>query len=399
MDFSSFSKDISLPDYDKSILNLSCSILKHFGVKPEHPTLPQADQILNKNYKHVVVILLDGLGMNILHQHLYYKDFLPRNLLIEYSSVFPSTTTASTTTFLSGKSPIEHGWLGWDVYFEQEDKIITCFSNTLKNSKTLASDFHVAHKYLPYENIISKINKQGKAKANLIFPFGPDPYPDFNDWIDAIKKTCLLKEKTFTYAYWENPDHALHFKGTQSNDVTKILEEINSKLSILCESCKDTVFFITADHGHTDVVNTFLEEDYPQINKMLLRETSIEPRAVSFYVKPKYIKEFPSVFNDSFGKDFILLTKEEILEKKLFGPGTPNQNLTGIGDYVAIACNNKIILQNRKCKQFKSHHAGLTNNEMRIPLICYEYKNKRLGLKVYYFILAILIILLGIIIF
>ncbi len=226
MDFENLPEEVTLPDYNKSILNLSCSILKHFGIEPEHNTLAEADAVLSKNYKHVVVILLDGLGMNILQNHLYYKDFLPRNLLTDYSSIFPPTTTASTTTFLSGKSPIEHGWLGWDVYFEQEDKTVTCFQNTLKNTNTKAADYNIARKYLPYENIIEKINKTGQAKANIIFPFGPEPYPNLDDWINAVKKSCNSKEKTFTYAYWENPDHTLHYQGTKSNDVTKIIEDL-----------------------------------------------------------------------------------------------------------------------------------------------------------------------------
>ena len=129
---------IVFPDYNNSILNLYCSILNHFGAKSHHSTLSCADQILCKNYKNVVVILLDGLGINILEKHLKPNDFLRKHFLCEYSSVFPPTTTASTTTIMSGLSPIEHGWLGWDVYFEQEDKIVTCFKNTLAGTATPA---------------------------------------------------------------------------------------------------------------------------------------------------------------------------------------------------------------------------------------------------------------------
>ena len=63
------------PDYTNSILNLSCSILNHFGVKPKHPTLPVADELLSGSYKHVVLVLLDGLGVNILEKHLRAGDF------------------------------------------------------------------------------------------------------------------------------------------------------------------------------------------------------------------------------------------------------------------------------------------------------------------------------------
>lgn len=373
------------PNYNESILGLSNSILNHYGIKPFHPTLPGADFLLGKNFPHVVVILLDGLGMNILEQNLSYRDFLRRNLYSDYSSVFPPTTTASTTTFLSGLSPIEHGWLGWDVYFEKEDKTVCCFKNTLQGTDQIAADYNVANKYLPYKNIVDLINESGKAKANIIFPFGPDGHPDFDDWINEIQKSINKEEPTFTYAYWENPDSALHELGTKSNTLSKIVREINAKMTYLCEESVDTLFLITADHGHADIRNCFLTEEYPQLANMLERPACIEPRALSFYVKKEFKDSFPSEFNKHFGQDYILFTKEEAIKKELFGPGAANPNLTGIGDYVAAAVSDKTILWNKNDKQFKSHHAGLRPEEMRIPLIWYARKNKRNLIKVLYY--------------
>lgn len=380
------------PDYENSILNLSCSIQQHFGVKPLHPTMPVIDEMLSHNYKHVVVVLLDGLGINILEKHLSYNDFLRRNLLTDYSSVFPPTTTASTTSFLSGKSPIEHGWLGWDVYFKQEDKTVTCFLNTLQGTNTKAAEYNIPGKYLPYENIIEQINKAGKGKAYAVMPFetkDSEPHPEINDWIETIRKHCKKDEKNFVYAYWEDPDYELHRQGTGSNDVAKVVQDLNAKMAYLCQECPETIFFITADHGHTDIHNYFIQEEFPQLEKMLERKTSLEPRAISFYVKPEYKEKFPEAFKELFPNDYILMSREEILKKELFGPGVPHENLTGIGDYVAIACKETTLLWNKNEKQFKSHHAGLSQNEMRIPLIWYVSKPKKIGLVIYYALIAL----------
>lgn len=394
-----YPEGIVLPDYDESILNLSCSILQHYGIAPDHSTLPDADRILAHNYKHVVLILLDGLGMNVLEKNLSYKDFLRRNLVCEYSSVFPPTTTASTTSLLSGKSPIEHGWLGWDVYFEQEEKTVTCFTNTIQGTNQKAAEYDVARKYLPYENIIEKINKKGTAQANAIWPFGADGYPDLHDWIYAIRKSCKTEKRTFTYAYWENPDSLLHKNGSKSNDVAKCVQELNEKLSFLCDECPETVFLVTADHGHIDIYNEYLQEDYPELAKMLVRAPSIEPRAISFYVKPEYMEEFPIAFNEEFGQDYYLMNKKEFLEEKLFGPGTENENLTGIGEYIAIAYKNKTINWKKDNKQFKSHHAGLSKAEMRIPLISFENKPKHIGLVIFYSLIALAIAYIFVVLF
>lgn len=383
--------DLFYPDYDNSILNLSCSILNHFGIKPKHKTLPIADYMLGKKHKHVVVILLDGLGMSILEQNLSYRDFLRRKLLVDYSSVFPPTTTASTTSFLSALSPIEHGWLGWDVYFEQEDKSVTCFFNTLQGTQKKAADFDIPGKYLPYEDIISQINNSGNGKAYGVFPFGPEAKKDLHDWCNAIKKTCKTDEKTFTYAYWENPDSLIHDKGTRSNDVTKMIRELNQTMLYLCEDLKDTIVFITADHGLTDIRNLVLTEEYPELANMLERQPCIEPRAMSFYVKPEFKEVFPREFTKYFEGKYLLMTKQEVLEQQVFGPGNPNENLTGIGDYVALAIDDTTIIWDENYPKFRGHHAGLTKNEMRIPLICNINRPKKTKWFIYYGFVLLLI--------
>lgn len=391
--------DVCWPDYERSILNLSCSILKYFGVEPLHGTLAEADRELASNPRHVCVILLDGMGMNVLESTLYYKDFLRRNLITDISSVFPPTTTASTTSFLSGQSPIEHGWLGWDVYFGQEDKTVTCFTNTIQDTRIQAAEYNVAKKYLPYKNIIDQINESGNAKANVIFGFQPEFEYDIDKFIAAIKKSCQGDQRTFTYAYWDDPDHTLHVKGTKATETAKCMTELNEKLTYLCQNCKDTTFFITADHGHKDIMNVNLCEDYPEIKEMLVRQTSIEPRAISFFVKPECVKEFPRIFNDHFGSEYKLFTKEEALKNQLFGPGKMNANSTAIGDFIAAAYKGRTIVWNKNSHHFKSHHAGLSKEEMRIPFICYKYKPFHVGLKVYYLIVGIFLLAFLIMIF
>ena len=82
------------------------------------------------------------------------------------------------------------------------------------------------------------------------------------------------------------------------------------------------------------------------------------------------------------------------MEKKLFGHGKPHENLTGIGDFVAVAFTPKTLVWNEKSTKFRSHHAGLTKKELEIPLISFEYKKNREGLIIYYGIVAMFVILL-----
>lgn len=96
--------------YEESITNLSCSILKYYGVVPKHKTIKEIDDVLSSK-KNVITILLDGLGSKVLEENLPMEAFLIKNKFMDINSVLPSTTVASTTSFLSGLNPIEHGWL------------------------------------------------------------------------------------------------------------------------------------------------------------------------------------------------------------------------------------------------------------------------------------------------
>ena len=132
-----------LPDYEHCLVNLANSILKKFGAKTTAATLPLADQYLDKDYKNVVVLLLDAMGISILEKHLVEDGFFRSHLAGAYDSVYPPTTVAATTSILSGLYPNEHGWLGWDMYYPQLDKNVTVFTNQeqlLENTGALPTD-------------------------------------------------------------------------------------------------------------------------------------------------------------------------------------------------------------------------------------------------------------------
>ena len=52
----------------------------------------------------------------------------------EITTVFPATTTAATTSIATGLNPVEHGWLGWNMYIEPIDETITLFRNCEKGN-------------------------------------------------------------------------------------------------------------------------------------------------------------------------------------------------------------------------------------------------------------------------
>ncbi|MBP1754537.1 MAG: type phosphodiesterase/nucleotide pyrophosphatase, partial [Firmicutes bacterium] len=103
---------------------------------------------------------------------------------------------------------------------------------------------------------------------------------------------------------------------------------------------------------------------------------SIEPRALAFYVKEGREEEFCTVFRKHFQEDFMLLSRKEVIEQKLFGEGRQHPRFEEfLGDYMAIATGVRSIFNTREeAESFIGVHAGMTENEMMVPLIVIEKK-------------------------
>ena len=371
---------IKYPNYDRSILSIASSVLNHFGVKDcQHKTLPEFDKLLEKDYKNIIVILFDGLGTSTLNYHLKENDFLRKHYVTDISSVFPSTTVAATTSILSGYSPLECGWLGWDLYFEEIGENVAVFKNTLQRNGEPAAKYNVAHKYIPYKNVMQRIEKvKGRKSAYCVAFFSKFRIRSVEDICKTIYKLSKKRKKKYIYAYWHQPDGAMHGHGVTSPEAHKEILHINSEVEKLCSKLKDSLVIITADHGLCDSVNLFLE-DYPELYNMLKIPPSIEPgRAMSLFVKDGLQEEFKNEFNRHFCDSFRLMTNEEVFSENILGYGKPHPRISGfVGDFLAIATTEKTLFTAREEHEFVGVHAGLTEEEMTVPFIAIETEERK----------------------
>ena len=380
------------PDYHHCLVNLSNSILKKFGAETTADTLRAADEVLAGDYQNVVLLLLDAMGTSIVEKHLAEDGFFRSHLKDTYFSVYPPTTVAATTSVLSGQYPNEHGWLGWDVFYPELGKNVTVFTNNeqMREKENAApsqgqewgmdslaeplpaADFHAGFRYTPYKNILDVINEAG-GRACASMPF-LEPYPNTLEKVLArVKDLCEEPGKKFIYAYWNEPDSTMHRTGTMSAETHDLVVSIEEKVRELASGLSDTLLLITADHSHVDSKNLCIL-DYPEVLNCLVRLPSIEPRTLNLFVKEEYRDAFPAIFRKHFGDAFLLLTREEVLREKLFGPGDDRPGLREmIGDYVAAAVSDISIFNTHlEAQAMPGGHAGLTAEETRIPLIVIE---------------------------
>lgn len=360
---------IKLPDYNNCITNIANSILKKFGVEQNGKSLDILDTYIKKEYQNIVVIVLDGMGKCIVEKNLDQDGFFRKHMIGELTTVFPSTTVAATTSIISGLHPANTSWLGWDCYFPQIDKNVTMFKNVEQNTDIPAADYNVAFTYCGYQSVTDKIKQYGK-QAFLVAPFA-EPYPNtFEELCRSIEELCKQEGTKYIYSYWPEPDFTMHGYGCYCDIAKKVVLELEKQVEHLANCVDNTLIIITADHGHMDTKGVTIT-DYPKIMDCLVRMPSIEPRALNLFVKPDKEEEFKKEFGKEFGDKFELWTKEKVIESQIFGPGAEHECFRGmLGDYLAIAVDNLSIFNTKEEEQqFKGAHAGLTEDEMIIPLI------------------------------
>jgi len=361
--------ELHYPEYGNSIANLACSILRYYGVQPPNPTLLQADELLQKEYKNVVLILLDGMGMKTLEKEVSFDGFFRKNLRCSYSSTFPPTTVAATTAVMSGLYPNQSAWLGWTGYFEALDRNVVYFLNKDYDTGEKIEGLNVAQTYVPFVNIREPLEAAG-IHTHWLTSWNSSACKTYGGMCGEIKRLSESEGRQFIYAYWEEPDNTMHKKGVHTAETHKLLKTLEIETEQLAASLQDALLIVTADHGLIDSNTTLLSKD-EEIMSCLVRKPSIESRAMNLFVKEDHKERFEQLLRKRYGEHYQLLPMEEVKKRQLFGCGQDHPRLPGmLGHYLAIATDE--VTLRMKDKKYIGEHGGMTAEEMIIPLIAVE---------------------------
>ena len=369
-------KEFILPDFSNSNLNISATLAEFLGAPNKNPTLPMLKEELAKNYKNVVFICFDGMGVHPLKQNLSNDNFLIKNIRTVLTSTFPSTTTNATNSILNNKLPMEHGWFGWSMHFADINKNIDIFLNRdswsgepveIKNSPLAPKDYYFD-------------NANSEYSINTVFPGYVEvehkernyAFETKKEFFENIERICKRDGKQFVYAYYPDPDHTMHEVGVTNPIIKQILESISKNMQELQKKCADTLFIVTADHGQVDIEGYVELYNDKKLMNMLKIYPFLEARAPAFLVKDGYQEEFEKYFREKYSEDFVLYKSKELIDEGLFGKVGNKQHL--LGDYIAIGTKtHKQAVLTISSHKFKGHHTSLTE-EMLVPLIILSNK-------------------------
>ena len=358
------------PDFHNSIVNISATLAEYLGCPNDKPTLPVLEEELAKGYKNIVLLVLDGMGVHPLRKNLPQGSFFMRHTRQILTSVFPSTTTNATTSYITNKYPMEHGWFGWSLYLEELGRAVDIFldRDSFTHEQLPAG---TVRRILPAEPFWNRAGRDYAVRAVAPAYWNYEVadtvvWSDIGGFFDGIRTACKGEGKHFVYAYCDEPDHTMHEFGVTSEEAKRVIGSLERGVEQLQKDVEDTLFIVSADHGQIDVGGTIELYRDTELTALLQWPQYLDARAVAFKVKDGCGKTFAKLFRERYGGDFELVSSDELIDNNYFGGR--GEHAKRLGDFIAVGKTDKIMRLTPLSHDFKGHHASLTE-EMEVPLI------------------------------
>lgn len=380
-----------VPDYSgDNVANLMVSLALGLsdGRQPPSRDCPHLDHLppeAVRGHRHVLLMVIDGLGDAMLNGRAPCPT-LRAHRAVSLSSVFPSTTAAGITCFLTGQPPARHGLTGWHMYLESLDTVMAVLPGRPRGDGPAYTDLDITPRELLgldplFEHLAVPVNCVSPA-AIADSPFNRSMtraarshvYEDLEGFFQGTRR-AVLGSPGFTYAYWPDLDRLGHLHGADSAELRAHLGALDAGFAQLLErlSGSDTLVLLTADHGMIDAPLRLDLDAHPDLTACLRHPLCGEPRVAFAYVRPGFHERFRELVNARFGYCLTLADSRELLDAGWFGPGPAHPALAGrVGDYALLMHDGWMVFDrtpDEGPRRMVAVHGGLSAAERLVPLV------------------------------
>ena len=329
--------------------------------------------------RHVVVLLVDGLGARQLDAHAELAPTLAAMTeLGPLAAPFPSSTAVSLTSLGTGLPPGMHGIVG--TAFRLDDgttlaplkwaadpnPIATQPDPTLLE-QAAAAGVHVVTA-APIAHRDSGLTRAAMRGGE--FPGAEKAADRVRVAREAIRCARQTGRTSLVYVYWPDLDKAGHVHGVASPAYRTELGRVDRLVASLAELAEpDGRLLVTADHGVLDVPED-RRIDLEAVPALRAGVQTIlgEPRVRHVYTEPGRAGEVRATWRRVLGERADVRSRAEA--QPLFGP-VDDWYADRIGDVVAIANDDWALVSDRVDRivsGLRGQHGALTDDEVLVPL-------------------------------
>ncbi len=372
-----------IPAYDQtSLLALLPGVAAAMGVDLGLPAvaLPPA--------RRCCVVLVDGLGRQLLEEHATHAPFLAGLLAAggTLTAGCPSTTATSLGSFGTGLPPGRHGLMGYEVMDPDRGVLL----NELRwdpGTDPLA--------WQPHRTVFQQLTERGVRVAQIANPefdgsgltaaalrggdfLGVRRLPAR---IDTVLRLLAEPGPTLLYLYWGEVDAAGHLYGHRSAQWRTALRKVDREIARLARRLHpDTLLVVTADHGMVDV---------PHAGRLDLAErpdlsdgiavVGGEARFVQLYCGPGGTPGDASAvaarLSEAIGDRAWVRTRQQAIADGWFG-AVDDRVIPRIGDVLVAGRGTFALIDSRTARPHVlaliGQHGSLTAQEQLVPLLVHS---------------------------
>jgi len=388
------------PAYDGlSILNLPSSICRWLEA-PElpHPPIDVSEfDELAAGARQVVVVLMDAVGLKWFERWMD-DPLVERGTLGALTSVVPSTTSAALTSLWTGRSPAEHGILGYEVFLKEFGMVANMITHAPASfDGEVGSLYHAGfdpETFLPVPTIGPHLSAAGIESHAFLHKriagsgLSKMHYPEveqhaFDGLADLWKSMRQLLEKDsddrrYVWSYFGEVDYLAHVHGPNDDRVSAEFELFIKSLkadfvgALDSDAAKDTVLILMADHGQVTTRKDphFELRNHPDLARRLHMLPSGENRLAYLYPKPGQMDAVEEYIARTWPRMFRVMPSNHALEAGLFGPGEPTKTTRSrIGDRLAVSQKDGYLWWAAKENPLLGRHGSVTPDEMLVPIL------------------------------
>jgi predicted AlkP superfamily pyrophosphatase or phosphodiesterase len=336
----------------------------------------------------LVVLLVDGLGWNLLRRHAEHAPFLAGLSGRALTAGFPTTTVASIASLGTGLPTGEHGltsytsrvdgldepvnWLRWETAQSGSDLRALLRPEDLQPRPTAFERAELAGVAV---SVVSSYAFRGSGLTRAVLR-GGTYVPVFTaaDTVTAVAAAVRGPRPSLVYCYNGDLDLIGHGHGCGSEAWQVQLTLIDRAVELLAERLPPaTRLLVTGDHGMIDVPEQ-AKIDYDE-DPLLSADVEViagEGRVRYLHVAAGRLEQVGDRWREKVGDRMTVLTRDDAVGRGWFGPTVTPTAYRRIGDLVVVSTTDAAVVRRKAeplLSRLRGHHGALTDDELLVPLL------------------------------
>lgn len=318
----------------------------------------------------VVLLVLDGLGWELLQHHVSDLSELGALVGASITTVAPSTTATALTSITTGLSPIEHGVLGFRM--RVDGQVLNVLRWSVDRGRP--PDAFRVQRHQPFlgRSVPVVTRSEFRATGFTAAHLRDAPFRGWSTPAMLVERCRVLADEghPLIYAYYPGVDTVAHEFGLTAPYLGAELRFVDELIGRLRDALPpEAALLVTADHGAVEVGDDWI--DLTPLGALVVG-CSGEGRFRWIEAPRGATAELAAAARDAFGDLAWVMTRDEVVDGGWLGPGpAPASNRRRLGDVVLMphAPVGFIDPAMPRERQLVGAHGSLTSAEMLVPLV------------------------------